>query len=84
VKKNDHLFFKCIVAKNIWQFISDHFSTPLGNDYLSVARFWIANKTHAALNSVCAATLWCIWKFASDLADDSAFNKNEGSCSRTS
>jgi hypothetical protein len=56
----DHLFFKCIVAKHIWQIISDFFGIAQGDGYLSIAKFWIANKKHAVLNSVCAATLWCI------------------------
>jgi hypothetical protein len=53
----DHLYFKCIVARHIWQIISVFFDMPLGDDYLSIAKFWIANKKHAVLNSVCAATL---------------------------
>ena len=33
-----------------------------GGDYLSIARFWIANKKHTALNVICADVLWAIWK----------------------
>jgi hypothetical protein len=58
----EHLFFSCIVATRIWEIVSEFFSTSIGLDYLSVARFWIANKKHMALNSICAAIIWSIWK----------------------
>ena len=58
----DHLFFNCIVAKQIWQTISSIFNVAVGDSFFSVARFWVANKKHATLNSVCAAALWCLWK----------------------
>jgi hypothetical protein len=63
----NHLFFDCIVAREIWQIISKFFAIPLGTDYLSIARFWLSNKKNAVLNSVCSATLWCIWKFRNDM-----------------
>ena len=63
----EHLFFQCIVAKHVWQFISEFFSLPLGVDFISIAKFWLANKKHATLNSVCSATLWCIWKFRNNM-----------------
>jgi hypothetical protein len=52
--------FQCIVAKQIWQTISQIFDVEVGNDYLSVAKFWLANKKHASLNSICVASLWCL------------------------
>lgn len=59
----DHLFFSCAVAKNIWNNVSDYFDKPIGQDYLSVARFWpAASKNHCALNSICSCILWSIWK----------------------
>ena len=66
----DHLFFKCIVASSIWKSVSAFFNRDIGSDYLSVARLWIANKKHAALNTICAAVLWCIWKHRNALIFD--------------
>jgi hypothetical protein len=63
----NHLFFECTMAWEIWQIISKFFSTSLGADYISVARFWLSNKRNAVLNSVCSATLWCIWKFRNNM-----------------
>ena len=49
-----HLFFDCVVAKNMWQHICNFFVISLGDDFLSFARYWPASKNHAAINSVCA------------------------------
>ena len=62
-----HLFFKCTVASQIWPVISQFFKVDIGYDYLSVAKFWVANKKHAVLNSVCAAFIWCLWKFRNSM-----------------
>lgn len=58
----NHLFFDCVVAKIIWQHISSFFNLNLGENLLSIARYWPASKYHAATNSVCASVLWSIWK----------------------
>jgi hypothetical protein len=44
----DHLFFLCIVATKIWKLVSEFFGISIDLDYLSVAKFWIANKKHMA------------------------------------
>ena len=58
----DHLFFGCVVAKQIWRQVSEVFSIELGSDYLSIARFWPASKKHTVLNSICACILWTLWR----------------------
>ena len=45
-----HLFFDCIVAKNVWSTVSDFFQLQLGTNYEFIARLWLANKKHGALN----------------------------------
>jgi hypothetical protein len=57
-----HLFFYCIVARNVWQSISSFLSFSVGNSVGAIAYYWIADKRHAALNSIYAAVLWSIWK----------------------
>ena len=42
--------------------ISKNFSIDLGSNYLSIARFWPANKKHTAMNAFVACVLWNIWK----------------------
>jgi hypothetical protein len=54
----DHLFFKCIVARHIWQIISDFFTITLGDDYISIAKIWIANKKTCSVKfSLCYYSL---------------------------
>jgi hypothetical protein len=50
--------------------VSQFFELHIGHDYLSVARFWISNKKHAALNAICAAILWSLWKCRNALIFD--------------
>lgn len=58
----DHLFFSCVVARDIWKDVPAFFDTPIGQDYLSAARFCPASKKNCASNSICACILWGIWK----------------------
>jgi hypothetical protein len=51
-ESSDHLFFKCILAKQVWHIISEFFSLPLGDDYISIAQFWVANKKYAVVQFV--------------------------------
>ena len=66
----DHLFFDCIVSKEIWCSVSSFFGFNVGSCYLSIAKFWISNKKHAATNAICAAVLWGIWKSRNALIFD--------------
>ena len=68
----DHLFFGCVVAKSIWGEVSSFFSTDLGSSYLSIAKFWPANKKHEVLNAFCACVLWCLWKIRNKHVFDNA------------
>ena len=61
-----HLFFDCVVAKQIWKHVSDFFCLSVGSDYMSIAHFWPGHSKHACLNSVAAYVLWCIWKLRND------------------
>jgi hypothetical protein len=62
-----HLFFDCFVARNVWQEVSCFFGKQIGSSIGNIAQFWVADKKHAAFNSICAAVLWSIWKLRNDL-----------------
>jgi hypothetical protein len=55
-----HLFFECVVIKQIWGFFSDLFGVQLGQDFESVAMWWISNNKNSVLNVFCDAALWSI------------------------
>ena len=62
-----HLFFECVVAREVWKNISALPGVTSVSDYLSVARLWICEKTHKISNIVHAAVLWTLWKYRNDL-----------------
>ena len=66
----NHLFFDCLVSSIIWEKVSLFFGIKLGSDFMSIARFWVTNKRHSALNAICAAVLWGIWKHRNALIFD--------------
>lgn len=57
-----HLFFCCCVSTLVWKCISEILGVNLGQDFKSVAWFWLANKRHKVTNIVSAAVMWSIWK----------------------
>jgi hypothetical protein len=61
-----HLFFECCVAQCVWGEISELSDKVLGADFESVARFWVADNKHKALNVCAAAVLWAIWKLRNE------------------
>jgi hypothetical protein len=46
--------------------ISEVSAKVLGADFESVARFWVADNKHKALNVCSAAVLWVIWKLRNE------------------
>ena len=61
-----HLFFGCFVANLVWPVISDICGVQVGSDFESVARWWL-NSKNPALNVVCVAVLWALWKLRNEM-----------------
>ena len=62
-----HLFFDCFVAKLVWPVISDMCGIRLGDGFDSIAKLWLSNSRNSAVNVVCAAVLWALWKLRNDM-----------------
>jgi hypothetical protein len=62
-----HLFFECVVAKEVWKQISKMTGVKLQVNLLLVSSMWICEKTQQIPNIVHAAVLWSIWKIRNDL-----------------
>jgi len=62
-----HLFFDCVVARQVWLAISELLDTDIGVNFESVGSKWLSNKKFFILNMITSATLWCIWKLRNDL-----------------
>lgn len=62
-----HLFFECVVAREMWRNISIPSNSGIPSDILDIANLWISNKTHVVQNIVRTAALWCVWKCRNDM-----------------
>lgn len=54
------------MSSNVWATVSGILGLELGNDFESIARFWIANKRHKLTNIISSAVLWSIWKLRNE------------------
>lgn len=61
------LFFESCMATNVWSVISELLGQKLGDNFESIARFWIANRRHKLINIVSFAVLWSIWKLRNEI-----------------
>ena len=55
-----HLFFECIVAKKMWELVSQVFDVDTV-DFKSLASKWLCNTRYMHLNIVTSVVLWSIW-----------------------
>src|SRR4051812_28952163 len=65
-----HLFFDCIVAKNIWKVIGSCFNILIGDCFELVAEFWLSEKKNSTVNLVSSAILWSLWKHRNSMIFD--------------
>ena len=66
-KSIQHLFFECVVAKQLWAVKSEVLNRQVGSDFISVGTLWLSNKKFVIANSFCAAALWGFWKARNSL-----------------
>jgi hypothetical protein len=52
-----HLFFECVVAKQLWSNMSDILGRDVGRDFLSIGQMWISDSRFLVDNMFCAAAL---------------------------
>jgi hypothetical protein len=60
-----HLFFDCVVAQLLWDFISQALNLNL-KTFDDIGSKWLSNKNFAAVNIISSATLWCLWKLRNE------------------
>lgn len=56
----NHLFFDCIVAKQLWACLLDFNGVDI-NSYLDMAGKWLAEKRYKAVNTISAGVVWSLW-----------------------
>jgi hypothetical protein len=63
-----HLFFTCVVAKQLWHVFSKTFDIhQLIVSFEDIGKFWLSNKCNGILNMFTLAAVWCLWKLRNDL-----------------
>ena len=66
-KKVYHLFFSCVVAKQLWVCVSEAIGKDVGSSFESISSLWLSNKRFLIDNMFCAAALWGLWKLRNGL-----------------
>jgi hypothetical protein len=61
LESSSHLFFECVVARYLWEIISDIFGKKIGDSFESIARWWISEDNNSVLNIFSSAVLWTLW-----------------------
>lgn len=61
-----HLFFDCIVSRQIWEVVADVLHIHIPCSFESLLSFWKINKKFAAVNIFTTATLWGLWRIRND------------------
>ena len=61
-----HLFFDCVVAKQMWIVISQATNVHI-NSYDSVGAKWLPDRKFAVVNIISSAALWGLWKLRNEL-----------------
>lgn len=57
-----HLFFDCVVAKQVWEEVNEIIEYKTEVNFESVASRWLCNKKFLIQNMTSSANLWTIWK----------------------
>jgi hypothetical protein len=58
----DHLFFECVVAKEVWRALGPLTGIVLNPKMLDISSKWLCVKKFEAQNIVHAVVIWSLWK----------------------
>jgi hypothetical protein len=62
-----HLFFDCVVAKEMWKRISVIVRREVGMSFDNIGVCWLSNKKFTVINIMSSPALWAVWKLRNDL-----------------
>jgi hypothetical protein len=66
-ESSQHLFFDCVVAKNMRKGIYDIVGRDMGNSFDSGGVCWPSEKKYVNINIISPAALWGLWKLRNEL-----------------
>jgi hypothetical protein len=73
-----HLFFDCVVAKELWRRISSVVGRELGESLEYVGICWLSNKQFTSINIISSDALWALWKLRNVLCFQNTAWKSMG------
>jgi hypothetical protein len=59
-----HLFFDCVVARQVWANISKCLDLKCGDCSEFAGKMWLSNKKYMIVNIFTSAALWGLWKLS--------------------
>ena len=62
-----HLFFDCVVVKQLWSVLANIFHTQSLDSLEDVGKYWLSNKRNGIFNICTSAVFWSIWKLRNDI-----------------
>lgn len=62
-----HLFFECVVAKQIWIDVVEVFGFNIPKNMIELSSFWEINNKKTVINIACVAAIWGIWIMHNDI-----------------
>ena len=63
----EHLFFGCVVAKELWRVIGDFSNSQPWMSISNILEWWSSNKNRPADCLLHSAALWALWKYRNDM-----------------
>jgi hypothetical protein len=73
-----HLFFMCVVAKQMWIRISEVVSRDVGVCFESIGLCWLSEKKFLTINMITSAALWALWKLRNEMCFQNRAWRNMG------
>jgi hypothetical protein len=62
METTQHLLFGCCVDRVMWCNLAEILGKNLGNDFESIARYWLCYKKYKTVNICTTMILWTLWK----------------------
>jgi hypothetical protein len=71
-----HLFFDCVVARQMWCRISSVVGRVIETSFESIGICWLSNYRFLNVNIISSAALWSFWKLRNDLCFQNKMCRN--------
>jgi hypothetical protein len=74
----NHLFFECVVAKLMWDMISQVVGISMVESFENIGSHWLCNKKFVVFNMISSVALRALWKTRNDMCFQNVQWRNIG------